>query len=340
MELNIEHRSAAHCENGAISALLRYHGIDLSEPMIFGLASGLWFSHVPFVKMSGMPVTSFRSFPGILFKRITKMLGVKTCTRRFISKEKAMNELDRLLIGRREPVGCVVGMYYLPYAPIAMRFHFNGHNICIVGKDEDTGMYSVLDSNAIQKVTVSRKDLIKIRFAKGGTYPLMGQMYWIESVPEQLSDLRPLILKSIKKTCKEMTSQTCFVPWFGARGIRLLSKRIRTWEKTMGHQDAILNLAQVIRMLEEIGTGGAGFRFLYGAFLQEAAAKTGIKELNDYATRITEIGDMWRNFAFKGSRIIKQRKGEHYTFNDLGVLLQDIAEREQAFFTDLNTLIS
>ena len=57
MELNLEHRSAAHCENGAISALLRYHGIDLSEPMIFGLASGLFFSHVPFVDVGGMPLT-------------------------------------------------------------------------------------------------------------------------------------------------------------------------------------------------------------------------------------------------------------------------------------------
>jgi len=51
-------------------------------------------------------------------------------------------------------------------------------------------------------------------------------------------------------------------------------------EENMGKRDAALNLAQVIRMLEEIGTGGAGFRFIYGAFLQEAAEKTGIESLN------------------------------------------------------------
>lgn len=48
MQLDLSHRVAAHCENGAISALLRYHGIDLSEPMIFGLASGLFFYPSPF----------------------------------------------------------------------------------------------------------------------------------------------------------------------------------------------------------------------------------------------------------------------------------------------------
>lgn len=55
MQLDLSHRVAAHCENGAISALLRYHGIDLSEPMIFGLASGLFFTHLPFVKMAVCP---------------------------------------------------------------------------------------------------------------------------------------------------------------------------------------------------------------------------------------------------------------------------------------------
>ena len=337
---SIEHRMAAHCENGATSALLRHHGIDLSEPMIFGLASGLWFSHVPFVKMGGIPVTSFRTFPGVLFKRTTSMLGIKTKTCRYLLKSRAMKELDRLLLQEHKPVGCIVGMYDLPYAPPEYRFRFNGHNICIIGKDETSNMYDVLDSNMIQQVSISGEDLMKVRFATGGTYPLMGQMYWIESVPEQLPDLRPLIIKSIQKTCWEMTSQPFFVPWLGTRGIRLMAKRIRRWEKVMGHQKAILNLAQVIRMLEEIGTGGAGFRFLYGAFLQESAAITGITELNDYAMRITEIGDLWRTFAFRGSRIIKQRKGEHYTFDDLGNLLEDIAQREHAFFTDLTIFIT
>ena len=49
-ELDIQHQPAAHCENGAISTLLRYYGIELSEPMVFGLASGLFFTHLISVK--------------------------------------------------------------------------------------------------------------------------------------------------------------------------------------------------------------------------------------------------------------------------------------------------
>ena len=334
-ELPLSHQPSAHCENGAISTLLRYYGIELSEPMIFGLASGLFFVHLPFIKMSGMPVTAFRTFPGVLFKRITKLLGIKTETRRYLSQERAMKALDHILIDQKTPVGCVVGMFDLPYLPPEYRFRFNGHNICIIGKDEKTNHYCVLDSNATQKVTISRKDLMKVRFAPGGTYPLLGQMYWIKSVPEQLPDMKTLVVKSIQKTCWYMVSQPGFIHIAGANGILYLSRRIRTWEQTMGARRAKLNLAQLIRMLEEIGTGGAGFRFIYGAFLQEAAEKTGLSFLNDYSVRITEIGDLWRVFAYKASRIIKKRAGENYTYDDLADLLQVIGDKEKAFFREL-----
>ncbi len=339
MELNLEHRPNAHCENGAISTLLRYHGLDLSEPMIFGLAYGIFFTHIPFLKMGGMPVTSFRTFPGVLFKRIMKMLGVETRTQFFLSKEKAMRELDYLLMEKREPVGCVVGMYYLPYMPLEYRFHFNGHNIAITGKDERTGDYTVLDANAVEKVTISRKDLMRARFPKGGVYPLMGQMYHITRMPDELPDLNALIIKSIKKACWFMTSEPKWVKPVGVNGIEYLSVRIRTWEQTMGARRAKLNLAQVIRMLEEIGTGGAGFRFLYGAFLQEAAERTGLTVLNDFSRRITEIGDLWREFAYTSARIFKQRSDNEKNYNDLGDQLHQIALLERQFFLDLNDAV-
>lgn len=107
----------------------------------------------------------------------------------------------------------------------------------------------------------------------------------------------------------------------------------------MGKRKALLNLAQVVRMLEEIGTGGAGFRFMYGAFLQEAADVTGISELNDYCHQITEIGDLWRDFAYKASRIIKRREKDQYTYNDLGDLLQVIGEKERHLFHELDKTV-
>ena len=79
--------------------------------------------------MQGMPVTAFRTLPGSLFKRIMKLYGIKTKTLRFLSEEKAMKKLDKVLLGQKIPVACVVGIYDLPYYPPEYRMHFNGHNI-------------------------------------------------------------------------------------------------------------------------------------------------------------------------------------------------------------------
>lgn len=337
MELDFVHKPYAHCENGAIGNMLRFYGFELSEPLIFGLAYGLFFSHLPFVKLAGLPVSSFRTFPGVLFSRTMKLLGFDTTTERFLIQEHAMNRLNEKL-AQGVPCGCVVGMYYLPYMPIEYRFPFNGHNICIFGHEEAANTYSVSDANCTEKEVISYKDLLKARYTKGGTYPLFGQMYWVNKVPSQLPDLKPLILKAIKKNCWYMTSQPSCLPYFGVNGIDYLAKRMAKWPEIYGERKAALNIAQLIRMLEEIGTGGAGFRFMYGAFLQQAAQITGVSEFNEFSKRITAIGDEWRAFAADAATIFKRRK-ESCSYEHIANQVAEIGRKERVFFTELANLV-
>jgi len=74
---NYQHNQSAHCENGTVSNLLRFHKLDLSEPMVFGIGSGLFFTYLPFVKLNGMPGTSYRIMPGNIFSNMTKRLNIK-----------------------------------------------------------------------------------------------------------------------------------------------------------------------------------------------------------------------------------------------------------------------
>ena len=39
METNFTHHQSAHCENGVASNLLKYNGLSVSEPMVFGIGS-------------------------------------------------------------------------------------------------------------------------------------------------------------------------------------------------------------------------------------------------------------------------------------------------------------
>src|ERR1700733_11064636 len=77
------HYHSAHCESGVTSGLLRNSGIEISEAMAFGIGSGLFFVHVPFVKVMGIPLTSYRSFPGGIFKKTCKRLGISYEYKRF-----------------------------------------------------------------------------------------------------------------------------------------------------------------------------------------------------------------------------------------------------------------
>jgi len=335
MELNFEHRTAAHCENGVTAGLLRSYGYDYSEPLIFGLSGSLFFVNLPFIKLAGFPVVSFRPLPGVIFSRVMRMLGFKTRKTFFLSKKNAEKKLDDLL-EKGVPTGVVVGMYYLPYMPLEYRFHFNAHNLCIIGKEEDH--YIVSDPCAIEKVNISRKDMLRARFARG-TWPPMGKLYWITSLPSHKPDLNLLVRKAIRKNCNRMVHQPGPVPWVGVNAFRYMAKNIPQFPQKYGARKAALYLAQIVRMMEEIGTGGAGFRFLYAAFLQEAAVITQIDELNIFSERMTAIGDLWREFATEAARIYKNRSAENVNYHSIAKFLSEIGEKEKQFFLDLEKVV-
>lgn len=335
MVLNFEHQKAAHCENGVTSNLLRFYGYEYSEPLIFGLSASLFFVHLPFIKLAGFPVISFRPLPGVIFARTTKLLGFKTHTTLFLNQQNAMDKLDSLL-QKGIPTGVVVGMYYLPYMPLEYRFHFNAHNLCIYGKEGNE--YLVSDPIALETVKLSDKDLQRARFAKG-TYPPMGKLYWIKSLPKEAPDLNKLVRKAIRKNCFRMIHEPGPVPIVGVNGIDHVAKKIPHFPQKYGYRKAGLYLAQIVRMMEEIGTGGAGFRFIYAAFLQEAAQITGIEELNVYSQRLTEIGDLWRNFAAEAGRICKNRSSENVDYGTIGAFLGEIGKRERRFFQELEKVV-
>ena len=335
MEINFEHRTAAHCEDGVTGNLLRFYGYDYSEPLIFGLSASMYFVHLPFVKLAGFPVTSFRPLPGVIFSRVTRLLGFKVNKTIFLNRENAVRKLDSLL-EQGIPTGCVVGMYFLPYMPIEYRFHFNAHNICVIGKEGDE--YLISDPVATEKVTISSRDLLRARFSRG-TYPPLGKLYWIKSLPSKEPDIEMLVHKAIIKNCYRMIHEPGPMPYVGVNGFKYLGNKIPKFPKIYGDRKAALHLAQLIRMMEEIGTGGAGFRFLYAAFLQEASGITGIGELNDFSLRLTDIGDQWRVFASEAGRICKNRSSDGVDYQTIGDHLKTIGRQEAIFFTDLEKVI-
>lgn len=332
IELKFEHKQSAHCENGVVSNLLRYYGIELSEPMVFGIGSGFFFSHMPFLKVNGIPVTSFRPLPGIIFKRISKRLGVEFEKHKFSNPHKAMMALD-INLKNSIPTGMLVGVYHLTYFPDPYRFHFNAHNIVVYGRQN--GSYLISDPIMEGSEVLTYDELLRVRYAKG-TFAPEGHMYWAERIPKNIN-LESAIIKGIKHTCKDML--TIPLPMFGVKGIRFLSKKVRNYPGKLGPKKAASYIGQIVRAQEEIGTGGAGFRYMYGAFLQEASIVINNGELKKLSYEITEIGDLWREFAVIAARIVKNRNTEDESYNKAADLLLVIADREEEFFKKLKKSI-
>ncbi|MFK6999786.1 BtrH N-terminal domain-containing protein [Flavobacterium oreochromis] len=331
MEILFTHHQSAHCENGVASNLLKFNGINLSEPMVFGIGSGLFFFYFPMLKVNHAPAISYRPMPGSIFNKAAKRLGIKVKRTRFSTSKKAQEALD-LNLKNNIPTGLQVGVYNLTYFPDEYRFHFNAHNLVVYGKEDQT--YLISDPVMETVTTLSEKELEKVRFSKGALAP-KGHMYYPINIPTQLH-LESAIVKGIKNTCKDMLAP---LPLIGVAGMRRLAKHIRIWPSKRGVKVTNHYLAQMVRMQEEIGTGGGGFRFIYAAFLQEASLILNNPSLAELSVQMTTIGDKWRDFAVMAARVYKKRSNQHDVYNALADELESLAQLEENFFKKLKKAV-
>lgn len=331
MSEQFQHKQSAHCENGVIAGLLRYQGVVVSEPMVFGVGSGLLFCHVPFLMVDQAPAFTYRAMPGKIFRSFTKRTGIKMEQRKFRDPEQAQRALDASLDQGR-PVGLQVGVYNLPYFPPEYRFHFNAHNLIVYGKRGDR--YLISDPVMEVVTELSEAELEKVRFAKGAFAP-RGQMYYPVSVPDEV-DWGTAIRKGVARTSRDMLAP---VPLVGYRGIHYTAKLIRKWPGKVGNKKANHYLGQIVRMQEEIGTGGGGFRYIFAAFLQEASKVAEHPEWMPMSHRMTAIGDQWRDFALAASRIYRDRHAPLGSYGEVADMLDQLAEQEKQFFQDLKKTV-
>jgi hypothetical protein len=334
MEQEFNHIQAAHCETGVSTNLLRGIGVtQITEPLAFGIGSGLFFAYIPFIKINNGPAIAFRTLPGHIFSKTCKSLDIKVVRKKFSSREQAQLFLDNEL-AKGHPVGCQVGVYYLPYFPKEYRFHFNAHNLIVYGKERDR--YLVSDPIMETVTSLSSYELERVRFAKGALAP-KGQIYYpVKEHPVTDEKIKGAIEKGIKRNVFSMLTLPGFIS--GVQGIKFTGNRIKKWRDKLGLETAGLYLAQLVRMQEEIGTGGGGFRYMYAAFLQEANAYHHNAPLLEASEQFTKAGDLWRTAAVQAAGIYKGRIGSQADFDVMGNYLLEISEMEKKAFQLLDKI--
>jgi len=325
--VSFQHQHAAHCESGVISSLLRHHGVPMTETLAFGLSAALSFAYLPFIKLSGQPVIAYRMPPRSIIKGLLAPLAARFRFETFRSPEAGQKRLDELLAGG-QIVGLQTSVYWLPYFPPDMRFHFNAHNLLVYGKEGDE--YLVSDPVFEDPVRCASADLSRARFAKGLLAP-KGLLYYPTAIG-RMSVTPAAVRAAIRKNCRTMLG---LVPVAGVRGMRMLASKLQRLPASDPQSAGFIG--HMVRMQEEIGTGGAGFRFLYAAFLQEAAPLAELPSLALFSERLTTIGDGWRALALKAARMVKGR--EPLDPPAIAARLREQAAQEEAFFRDLKAAV-
>lgn len=194
---NFQHRHAAHCESGVAANLMTHHGVNLSEAMAFGLSSALSFAYLPFVKLTGFPLVAYRMPPKFILKGMSKPFQAHFKFETFRDPEAGMRKLDELL-AQGKVVGLQTSVFWLPYFPEDMRFHFNAHNLLVYGKEGDD--YLISDPVAELTQRCASADLQRARFAKGALAP-KGLLYYPESIGRTEVSAEA-VKKAIKKTVR------------------------------------------------------------------------------------------------------------------------------------------
>jgi hypothetical protein len=326
------HQMAAHCETGTICALMANAGAPLSEPMVFGIGGGIFFGYLKTPSFP-FPMIVTRTEPGKIRKKIQKRLGADFKTRTFRNIDKAEAALDELL-GKGIPTAVQVDMFYMDYIPDYMRAHFNGHYVVVLGRQEDT--YRVSDVYYPRISELSAQSMRRGRFARGQLAPKGFLFYPRKIVPT--GDLRKPIIAGIKEACFNMLSLP--IPFLGVRGIRTFAKKVVTWPTLARDEDHLSHEIMMINVtLEDRGTGGAGFRFMYATFLQQASEVLGAGALAELSQEMMGIGDRWREISIYTARMGKARDFGSEKFQELREMILARADEEERFFKALRKAI-
>jgi hypothetical protein len=255
-----------HCETVATGSLLGAVGIDLSEPLLFGLGAGLGFI---FINLSSMPLpfVGGRVKPFALTTTLCENLGVNCASVETSSKKAAWDRLEKSLsVG--QPVGLQLDCFHLEY--FSRPVHFAGHFVAAYGFDaRDVFLVDTAQQGSTQRA--SRTAVEAARFAKG---PMAAKARsWTITAARSAPDLPKAIRAAIRANARDYLS-----PAFkGAsyHGIRKLAASLPGWLDLAKDPGADLALSALL--MEKAGTGGSLFRNFYRDFLLEAREYLGTK---------------------------------------------------------------
>ncbi|WP_278352979.1 BtrH N-terminal domain-containing protein [Chryseobacterium gleum] len=313
---NLKAFDGQHCETTATGTLLRQIGIELSEPILFGLGEGLGFIYWN-MKTMDFPFIGGRVKPDLLTQNLVKNLNLELTVKETSSQQKAWDQVKALL-DNGQTVGLKMDCYHLEY--FSNPFHFAGHYAAIYGYDHENA-FLVDTRQQGGKVTTSLKSLAMARAEKG---PMSSKnMYYTIRKTERKFDLNKSVITAIKNNAAEYLNPP--ITNISYKGILKTSTEIVKWFNTS--KDIEGEFKQAALLMEKAGTGGALFRNLYRDFLKESYELLQLDLLKAGYEAFKEIAELWTKVSQLFEKVSQTK--ETIYIHQASDILKTLSEKEK-----------
>lgn len=305
-----------HCETTATGSLLKHIGLELSEPILFGVGEGLGFIYWDMQTMS-FPFLGGRIKPQQITRNLATNLHLRANFQETASIRTAWKNVQTS-IDAGTPVGLQLDSYYLEY--FTQKVHFAGHFVAMYGYDE-TYAYLVDTQPTGSTVKATLTNVERARNAKG---PMAAKnlSYTIARTTD-MPNLAEAVMHAIRHNTEDFLNPP--ISNLGYKGIEKAGKQVKTWfarSRNIGD-----DLALAALLMEGGGTGGALFRNMYRDFLGECVTFVDDPNLFVGYEMFCRIAPQWAEAA----RLIKQagETTDQRYLDQASAVLLDLSKQEK-----------
>ena len=305
-----------HCETTATGSLLYQMGINLSEPMLFGIGEGLGYIFWN-MKIMDFPFIGGRVKTDVLTENICRNLKLKLEVKETSSVKKAWKNVKEY-IDQGKAVGLKLDCYHLEY--FTSKIHFAGHYASIYGYDEEFAYLN--DTNQQGRNTKTKLENLALARNEKGPMSSRNRSYTITQVVE-LPELQSVIKRAIHNNATAFLNPP--IKNMGYKGIYKTSHEIKKWFKTSKNIKKDFQTSASI--MERGGTGGSIFRNIYRDFLKECAALAESDAYYQASREYDSIAKQWKEIAELFEKI--GETADIMYVNAASEMLIELSERER-----------
>lgn len=322
---NLKPFNGQHCETTATGTLLQQIGIELSEPMLFGLGEGLGFIYWN-MKTMDSPFIGGRIKTDLLTRNIARNLHLELTVKETSSSQKAWSEVKKLL-DNGQTVGLKLDCYHLEY--FSNPFHFAGHYAAIYGYDHQNAF--LVDT--IQQGGLVHTSLESLALARAEKGPMSSKnLYYTLQKTGRETELKEIIPIAIRNNATEYLNPP--ITNISYKGIVKTGNEIVKWFHVSKDIEGEFKLTAM--MMEKAGTGGALFRNLYRDFLKESNELLQLDLLKTGYEAFKETAELWTSVAKLFEKVSETKELKY--IRQASDLLKTISEKERRTMELLATL--